>query len=274
MHWEKERDIVQRTDIPITQKSLSKDLRETGLGTGDTVLVHSSMSKIGWVVGGPVSVINALMDVITTKGTLVMPTFSTDNTEPKNWKFPPVPESWWVIIRENMPAYHAEITPTRGMGRVPETFRNYPTVKRSPHPQCSFTAWGKDKELICTSHPLFPVFGENSPLERLYHLKAKILLLGVDHINNTSLHYSEWKAKLPNHPFEDQGASIMKNGKQTWEAWKDIKYSDEDFIKAGKRFEETYDIPTFFVGQAKTKLLPMQELVDFTIPWFQKNRRY
>lgn len=272
MTVEKEKTVVQNTKYPITQESLVKDLIELGLKAGDIVIVHSSMSKIGWITGTSVAVINALMEVLTTEGTLVMPTFSTDYTDPENWQNPPVPEEWKPIIRDHLPAYNPKITPTRGMGRIPETFRNYPDTIRSEHPQCSFTAWGKHKSFICSEHNLSPVFGKKSPLEKLYKLEAKILLIGVDHGNNTSLHYAECEASIKNKPIQKQGSAILKDGKRVWVKFEDVEYDDEDFPKLGSEFERKIAVNYGKIGQADSKLLPMKELIDFSIPWFERNR--
>ncbi len=69
-----EADAIKRTNAPRTRESLGTDLRQLGLYAEMTVLVHSSLSSLGWVCGGPVTVIQALMDVLTPTGTLVMPT--------------------------------------------------------------------------------------------------------------------------------------------------------------------------------------------------------
>nr|WP_234405394.1 AAC(3) family N-acetyltransferase [Listeria weihenstephanensis] len=68
-------------------------------------------------------------------------------------------------------------------------------VKRSSHPKYSFCAWGSDAAFITEKHALNFGFGEQSPLGRLYELQAKIVLFGVDHDKNTSLHLAEHRAK-------------------------------------------------------------------------------
>jgi len=90
--WEKEKLVVENTSKPITKSSLLKDFKEINLVKGDIIIVHSSMSKIGWTVGGPISVVEALMDTITEEGTIAMPTMTTGNTDPSGWNYPSVPE--------------------------------------------------------------------------------------------------------------------------------------------------------------------------------------
>lgn len=64
-----------------------------GLKSDDTVLVHSSLSSIGWVVGQEVTVIEALLESLP-QGTLMMPSHSAGNSDPADWENPPVPKSW------------------------------------------------------------------------------------------------------------------------------------------------------------------------------------
>src|SRR5690625_1155206 len=110
--------LVAKTKKINTVETLTDELFKLGVQNGSTLLVHSSLSSIGWVNGGPVAVIDALMNVVTTNGTLVMPSQTGDLSDPVNWGNPPVPEDWWEEIRQTMPPYHPEITPTRGMGQI------------------------------------------------------------------------------------------------------------------------------------------------------------
>jgi aminoglycoside 3-N-acetyltransferase len=93
-----EANAIKRAQSPVTIESLAEDLRELGVRPGTVLLVHSSMSALGWVCGGAVAVVEALRRVLTREGTLVMPTHSSQLSVPSNWRNPPVPESWWKVI--------------------------------------------------------------------------------------------------------------------------------------------------------------------------------
>jgi aminoglycoside 3-N-acetyltransferase len=54
-----------------------------------------------------------------------------------------------------------------------------------------FAAWGRHTAWIAAEHSLNHPFGETSPLAKTYDLDGRILLLGVTHSNNTSLHLAE-----------------------------------------------------------------------------------
>lgn len=273
-HWANEGQIVEATKEPITRKRLVEDLRNAGVNPGDTLIAHTSMRTIGWIVGGAVTVIEALMEAVSDQGTLVMPTQSTDNGEPSRWRHPPVPEAWWQVIRDETPPYNPETTPTRKMGTVVETFRKYPNVHRSGHPNASFGAWGRKAEYVVESHPVDDVFGDRSPLGKLYELNAKILLVGIGLEANTSLHLAEFKANLPDMPKESKGAAVLENGKRVWKTWETLEYNDEDFHKIAADYEKEAGLTPVFIGQAESHIFSMKSLIDFGMEWLRKNRNY
>lgn len=268
-----ERDVVKSTQYPNTITSLKQDFEALGIRPGLVLIMHSSLSEIGWTVGGPVAVIKALMQVLTSKGTLIMPTFSGDNTDPSSWENPPVPESWWDTIRNEMPAYHPEITPTRGMGVIVDTFRNWPNVIRSNHPISSFAAWGKHAEFIIKNHELTADLGEDSPLARIYELNGKILLVGVSHENNSSLHLAEYRSDYPGKQYKLNGSAMLIDNERNWVQWKELDLNIDDFEQLGKDFETKIDYNPSKVGLADTQLLSQRGIVDFAIEWFEKNRK-
>ena|SRR5690625_2528350 len=177
--------VVAASPRPLTVARLLEEFRRIGLHKGQTVLAHGSLSSLGWVAGGPVAVIEALLAALGPTGTLVMPSHSAENTEPSTWGNPAVPEVWWPIIRSEMPPFEPAKTPTRGMGRIAEAFRTWPGSVRSNHPTTSFTALGPHARAITEDHALEEAFGERSPLARLYDLDGYVLLLGVGHDSNS-----------------------------------------------------------------------------------------
>ena len=268
-----ERDTIDPANDPVTVHSLVADLRTLGLGPGMTVLVHSSLSRIGWVSGGPVAVVLALMRVIVPEGTLVMPTHSNDLSDPAEWVNPPVPEAWWQTIRDTMPAYDPDLTPTRGMGAIPETFRRQRDVTRSAHPAMSFAAWGAHAEQVTADHALENGLGERSPLARIYDLDGWVLLLGVGHGSNTSLHLAEYRADWPAKQTVMLGAPILHEGERQWVTYADINIDAGDFETIGAAFEVEYRPPRGRVGAAEAVLMRQRPLVDFAVAWMAAHRR-
>jgi len=261
---------IQDVDSPRTRATLAADLRALGLAPGMIVLVHSSLSAIGYVVGASVAVVQALLDVLTADGTLVMPTHTSENSEPSYWQHPPVPEAWWPIIRESLPAFDPAITPTRQMGRIVETFRTWPGVCRSDHPALSFAAWGRHAAFVTADHALEYSLGEQSPLARVYDLDGFVLLLGIGHGNNTSLHLGEYRACTSGD--ELQGAALLEDGRRVWKTYRDTDWNDDPFPAIGVAFDATGQTRTGKIGSAESRLFRQRAVVDFAQQWLAARR--
>jgi len=75
-----EQKIINKTNKPNTINSVYQDLIRLGINNNDILLVHSSLSNLGWVCGGAQTVITALMNAVGSDGTLVMPAHSGEWT--------------------------------------------------------------------------------------------------------------------------------------------------------------------------------------------------
>ena len=268
-----EGDVVQRTRTPATVKTLETDLSALGVQPGMVLLVHSSLSALGWICGGAVAVIQALLELVGPEGTLVMPAYTGGLTDPKNWQHPPVPEDWKDTIRAETPAFDPLRTPTREMGRIAETFRTWPDVVRSFHPHCSFVALGPKARRIVEEHQLDNGMGEGSPLARVYELDGWILLLGVGFANNSSLHLSEYRASLPGKSYETNGAPLIVDGQRQWVTVRDLELDADDFPSIGEAFStETQAVRKGEVGEGATLLMPQRKLVDYAVGWMESHR--
>ncbi|MEM8767430.1 MAG: AAC(3) family N-acetyltransferase [Pseudomonadota bacterium] len=263
---------AEAAGAPITRGSLARELRELGVVGGMLLNVHSALSSLGWVVGGAQAVVDALLEVLGPNGTLAMPTHSSQLTDPANWGHPPAPEAWWAHIRAEMPAYDPACTPTRAMGAIPECFRNYPGVLRSDHPQTSHAALGLKASLLTAEHPLDDLFGDGSPIGQLYALDGHVLLIGVDHGNNTCLHLAEARADFPGKQRHKEGAPIRIAGEQRWQPFEPIQVSDDDFPALGEAFAATGLETRGALGQATARLMRVRDVVDFALPWLEANR--
>ena len=247
-----EADVIARTPEPRTVGSLTADLQRLGVRQGTTLLVHSSLSKIGWVAGEAVAVVLALLEAVGPEGTLVMPAHS-NMSNPKGWQNPPVPESWWQVILDERPPFDPRTTPTRGMGAIAECFRSWPGARRSDHPEVSFAALGPNAEAITADHERDFMLGEGSPLARLYELDACVLLLGVGHANNTSLHLAEYRSGV--------------RGRDPLAMQEDIDLDADVFEELGAAWGGGV---RGLVGSAESLLFRQRDAVDFAVAWLRE----
>jgi aminoglycoside 3-N-acetyltransferase len=145
---------IAATTAPVTRAALGEDLARLGVRRDGVLLVHSSLSALGWVCGGAQAVVEALLDALGPEGTLVVPTHTGGYSDPSTWRFPAVPEAWWPVIRETMPAFDPDVTPARGLGLVVEVARSRPGALRSAHPMVSFAAVGPQAAAVTADHAL------------------------------------------------------------------------------------------------------------------------
>jgi aminoglycoside 3-N-acetyltransferase len=158
----------------LTRQQIADGLRRVGLRAGQGVMVHSSLSSFGRVDGGAPAAIAALMDVLTERGTLLLPTFN---------HFAPWREGGAGL-------YDPAVTPTSN-GIIPETFRHMPGVWRSLNPSHPYAAWGANAERYTVRHHLTLTMGPDSPLGMLWREGGYGLFLGTGYGANTFKHVVE-----------------------------------------------------------------------------------
>ncbi|CAM3692660.1 aminoglycoside N(3)-acetyltransferase [Marinicrinis lubricantis] len=267
-------DIIQRTKQPMTKDRLYEIWRRLGIERGDKLMVHSSLSSLGYVIGGASAVIESLIAAVGESGTLIMPSQSTDLSNPSGWGNPPVPEDWWPLIYKHMPPYDVDRTPTCGMGAIAELFRTYPNVCRSKHPQTSFCALGKDAQRIMEMHELDYGLGPTSPLGICYEHDAKVLLIGVDYDRCTALHLAEYMASYPGKSEERNSAPLhSEEGVSLWTEWTDISLDTDDFIEIGQSYEaEGNEVAKAQVNGGQMRAMSMRPLVDYAAHWMEQHR--
>lgn len=264
-------------DAPlVTRSSLVRDLQALGLRPGMTVIAHSSIRAIaggGYIVGGVQTVLDALLEVLTPEGTLVMPTHSVQYTDPAGWTRPPVPPAWVPTMRAEMPAFDPQRSPST-VGALPEYFRTCPGVLRSGHPIGSCAAWGRHAAQVTDGDRFASDLGPESPIGQVYALDGWVLMLGTRHHNNTSLHlaehYATWEGKAP----DVHQCPVLVDGQRVMRHIRAESVNSADFDAAGAAFEaaspEHWTSRT--VGAAYTRLVRQRPLVDYAIGWMEANR--
>ncbi|MEU6244761.1 AAC(3) family N-acetyltransferase [Streptomyces sp. NPDC047024] len=249
----------------VTRETISARLRELGVEPGETLLVHSSLSSLGWVNGGPVAVVQGLLDALGPTGTLTVPAHSADLSDPALWRRPPVPEEWWERVRATMPRYDPRTTRTRGVGVIPETVRTWPGALRSAHPHTSFAALGPRAAEITEDHAPDCRLGERSPLARLEKLGARVLLLGAGYDSCTAFHLAEYRVPAPLVP-------VGRPGPAGWETVTEVSISSDRFDELGHDFERDRPVVRGRVGAAEARLFPLADAVSYAERWLPVHR--
>lgn len=250
-----------------TLDSLTREFTDLGVRPGTILMVHSSLGRTGWTVGGAVTVIRALLEVLAPDGTLVMPAESPSVSDPATWDDPRVRPEWHAAIREHLPVFHPLTTPTT-MGAIPEAFRTFPGTLRSAHPLVSVCANGPCAREITVRHELEFGEGAGTPFEKLYDMDSCTLLLGVGFNRCTSLHFAE--SRTPGRRTAVSRYPLVQDGKRVWVAKPDMAADNSThFPVVGQRFLEQEHVRLGTVGQAQAMLFSTRTLVDFAEEYFR-----
>lgn len=253
----------------VTRTSLAADVSALGVKAGYCVCVHVSMSALGLVIGGPRAIVEGLIDAVGEAGTIMMPAYSGDLSDPAEWRHPAVPADRHDEIRDQIAAFDPVRTPTRGMGLVAEYFRSYPGTRRSPHPQSSFAAFGAIAEMLTANHPFDYRFGPASPLGRLVQANGKVLLLGAPYDTISLFHLTQHL--VGNAPKISKAAPVYERGARHWVDYVDIDYPVGWFGQGMAFLIERGIAVTGCVGMAHCVLVDARRAVDVLVPWRQKN---
>ncbi|MUT66482.1 aminoglycoside N(3)-acetyltransferase [Paenibacillus sp. NEAU-GSW1] len=256
----------------LTRADLVDQFRSCGVAPGQTLFVHTSLSKLGFVVGGAETFIRALLDIVGEEGTLMMPAQTWKNLDPSTGVHWEEPMEWWPILREHWPAYDKAVTPAIGMGVVAEMLRSWPGAHRSDHPARSVAAVGKHAEHLTADHGLSNIFGEGSPVDKLYKLDGHILLVGVGHDKNTSLHLAETRAQFASKKWANESSAIQTAEGRKWVTYETQAVDDVDFVQLGDEYERETGLVVHKVGDAEVRLLAQRPFVDWATAWMEKNR--
>jgi len=166
-------------DATGVEQRIASDLRRLGLVEGGLVMVHSSLSALGHVPGGPETVVRALLQAVGAEGTLLMPALSYRHVGP------------------NQPTFDVRHTPSN-VGAIPEHFRTRPGTVRSIHPTHSVCGVGPLVDRLFARHDQDRTpCGANSPFRRLPDFDGRILMLGCGLRPNTSMHAVEETVSAP-----------------------------------------------------------------------------
>ena len=158
-----------------TKDELVAQLRALGVREGGVLLLHSSFRAVRPVEGGPLGLIAALREALGPAGTLAMPSATGDDDAP----FDPAT----TANREDL-------------GIVASLFWQQPGVVRSAHFD-AVAAIGPKAAWIAGGPFVLPPAAPGSAIDRIREAGGQVLLLGVGHDANTTLHLAELLGGAP-----------------------------------------------------------------------------
>ena len=246
-----------------TKIQLLEQLRAIGIETGDTLLVHSALSKMGYIEGGPTTVVDVLLDAVGEEGHVLMP--NSPNAE------------YQLEYIRNLSVFDVQNDKSK-LGAITETFRNHPEALRSCHPTEPVSCIGPNAAYFIQDH-----FGEitpytsKSPFYRVAEKGGKILMIGVTLDNaGTNLHTLEDAIEDFKYPiyypelfhvdvkFPDGTIKSMQT-KVHDPVWSKKRHCD-DLIPL---FEEHGVLQHVQIGNAKTLLLDAKKMLETMISLYK-----
>ena len=259
---------------PITRSRLVTDLRKLGITEGDTIMFHVSVKAIGWIVGGPDIVIQALLDVLGHQGTLMMYV---------GWEDSPYDLARWpenlqrAYLEECSPFDPATSRAYRKWSILTEYLRTWPGAYRSSNPEGSCVAVGAKAQWITENHPPQYGYGPDSPLAKLCEAKGKVLLLGASFGSITLLHFAEHMANVPNKRIIQYRMPILRDGQRVWVDVEEFDTCGDVLPNAEENFQI---IPREYlasgkghsgkVGMAQSHLFDAADFTRFAIQWLER----
>lgn len=207
------------TTTPATRTRLREDLRRLGVAAGDVVMVHAGIRSLGLVLGGVNTVVQALLDAVGERGTLMAYMDWEMGVEPGDFED--------ARLREEIPTFDKRIArASRDHGILAETIRTWPGTIRSDHPDAGMAAIGARAEWLCADHPLQYGYGPGSPLHKLVESGGKVLMLGAPLETLTVLHHVEHLANIPGKRIIRYQRLLLVEGERRWVHIEEFDTSD------------------------------------------------
>ncbi|MEU0702753.1 MULTISPECIES: AAC(3) family N-acetyltransferase [Streptomyces] len=269
-------DAAPPDTLPLDGERLTAALSALGVRPGDILLVHASLRTVGPVSGGPTTVVAALRRAVGRDGTLVVPSFTPENSDTSPQYLARVrglDAAARETVRSSMEPFDPALTPAPSVGALAETVRRTADAERSAHPQTSFAALGPGAVKLLAGHRPDCHLGEDSPLARLYEADARVLLLGTGYAACTAFHLAEYRTPAP--PRRTYRCVVAPGGVRRWWEYEDVALDDSDFGALGAAFEEAAapgDVRQALVGSAPCRLLRLRAAVDFATGWLTAHR--
>jgi len=220
---------------------VGSQLRAFGVRRGGVLLVHTSFRAVRPIAGGPAGLIDGLRDAVGPEGTLVMPSWSGLDDEP----FDPLS------------------TPSADdLGIVAQTFWRLPGVRRSNHFH-AFAAVGPQADAIVADPLPLPPHIPASPVGRVHDLNGQVLLLGVGHDANTTLHLAELIASVPYRT--ESYVTVVENGRRVQIRYGENNHCCVRFALADAWLRDEARQAEGQVGRAHARLADSRDIVALAV---------
>jgi len=244
----------------VGRQELVLGLKKLGVKEGTCLLVHSALSRIGFVEGGADTFIDALLEAVGKEGTVMVPTLTGSDK----------------LNKDNPPVFDPANTPC-WTGKIPETFRKRKDAVRSLHPTHSVSAIGKQAEYFIKGHEdcLMPC-DVNSPYWKVAEKGGYFLFVGVNLDSCTFFHTLEELTGAPYHmqPDKVKAKIITPGGEITRELYLH-KYGTEVFFgKVEEWFEKKRVLKKGKVGEADVILLNAKQTAEVLLPVLMKDKMF
>ena len=230
----------------VTQKDIERGLQELGLRSGDTVVVHSSLSSFGKVAGGAETLVDALLAVLGADGTLVVPTFTYA-----------------------LGVFDPRETPSAA-GNVTEAVRNRPNAIRSLHPSHSVTAIGRLAKAVTERHEKAHPFGRGSALFKVLQANGKILQLGTNQTTNSMVHVAEEIVEMP-YLDRSREAGIRTIRGEVVHRWIRRPGCSQGFGAIEEDLQQQGAIVETFIGKCRARLMSARAVVKAAVEALKLN---
>ncbi len=258
----------------LTRAELAADIRKLGVSTGDILMIHASCRSVGPVLGGPDTIIAALLEVVGPTGSVM--TYL-------DWEAPPeeladdegrVTQS----VRDQVLAFDpARSRAARYVGVLPEFVRTTPGALRSGNPGASVAAIGARASWLTADHPLYYGYGERSPFARLVEADGKVLMLGAPLDTMTLIHHAEHLARLPGKRIIRTEVPFAAAESIVWRWIEEYDTCDPVVSKLPHDFIE--QVVTAYlrtggrqgnVGHASSVLIDAAAILEFAVDWLER----
>lgn len=225
----------------LSRDEVAEQLRAMGVERGGVLLVHTSFRAVRPVEGGPAELIGALRDALGPEGTLVMPSWTGDDDTPFDPATTPAADD---------------------LGVVAQTFWRMLGVARSEHPFAFAAAGPRAARILADPLPIPPHVAA-SPVGRVRDLDGQVLLLGVNHDADTTIHLAELTAdvpyRIPKH------ITVLEDGRPVR-----IDYGENDCCTAHFLFVDGWLRDAGLqregrVGHADARLIRSRDIVDVVL---------